>query len=77
MNNEQPLRVATVRNLVSQWVKSRLVTANLGLPEWDDRLNRWRVPLVSAKNGKEPIGEVQVSSAGEIAGSTNLNLCVQ
>ena len=77
MNYEQPLRVATVRNLVSQWVKSRLVTANLGLPEWDDRLNRWRVPLVSAKNGKEPIGEVQVSSAGEIAGSTNLNLCAQ
>ena len=74
---EQPLRVATVRDLVARWVESRSVAVNLGLPEWDDRLNRWRVPLVSEQNGSEPIGEVQVSSSGDIAGSTDLDLCLQ
>ena len=77
MNTEQPLKVATVRNLVSQWIQSRLIAVNLGLPEWDDRLNRWRVPLISIKNGREPIGEVRVHSTGEIAETTNLDLSAQ
>ena len=74
MRTEKTLKAAAVRNIVSQWVKPRLVAVNLGLPEWDDRLNRWRVPLVSTRNGRESIGEVQVNSTGEITGSTDLSL---
>ena len=59
------------------WVESRSVAVNIGLPEWDDRLNRWRVPLVSERNVSEPIGEVQVSSSGDIEGSTDLDLCLE
>ena len=77
MNTEQPLKVATVRDLVSRWIEPRLIAVKLGLPEWDDRLNRWRVPLISIKNGREPIGEVRVHSTGEIAETTNLNLSAQ
>ena len=74
---EQPLKVATVRDLVSQWLQPRLVAVELGLPEWDDRLNRWRVPLISTGNGSEPIGEVRVRSTGEIAETTDLDLSAQ
>ena len=71
------LGAATVRDIASQWALSRLDTVNLGLPEWDDRLNCWRVSLVSSKNSREPIGEIRVSSEGEIAGSSDLSLALQ
>ena len=77
MITEQPLKVATVRDLVSQWLEPRMVAIELGLPEWDDRLNRWRVPLISQHNGSEPIGEVRVLATGEIAETTDLDLSAQ
>ena len=39
---------------------------SLGLPEWDDRLDLWRVALVSVDNPSLPLGEVQVDQAGAI-----------
>lgn len=77
MNTEYPLKVATVRDLVAEWLQPRLVAVELGLPEWDDRLSRWRVPLISEHNGSEPIGEVRVRSTGEIAETTDLDLSAQ
>lgn len=68
---------AAVRNIVAEWAKPHALAVHLGLPEWDDRLNRWRVPLVSIKNGREPLGEVQVASTGEVMCSTNLDMARQ
>lgn len=74
---EPALGAARVRGIVSKWAKPHVATLHLGLPEWDDRLNRWRVPIVSSKNGREPIGEVQVDSNGQITSSTDLSLATK
>lgn len=71
------LGASAVRSIVSQWALSHIDSVNLGLPEWDDRLNCWRVSLVSSKNGKEPIGEVRVNSEGQITESSDLSLAVR
>ena len=41
----------------------------LGLPEWDDRMDVWRVALVTSRNSSVPIGELQVSQDGKITRS--------
>ncbi len=41
-------------------------TLSLGLPEWDDRQQVWRVALVSDDNPSYPVGEIQVNAAGAI-----------
>ena len=60
-----------VRLLALAWLREQLpdhlaALVELGLPEWDDRLDCWRVALVSASNPNQPVGEIQVERAGEV-----------
>ena len=60
-----------VRRLARRWLQEclpiQLSTAvSLGLPEWDDRLDRWRIALVPADNPSQPVGEIQIDRTGEI-----------
>ena len=59
------------RRLARCWLQEFLPSSlssdvSLGLPEWDDRLERWRVALVPADNPGLPVGEIQIDRAGEI-----------
>ena len=38
----------------------------LGLPEWDDRLDLWRVALVHENSRRHPLGEIQFDNDGQI-----------
>lgn len=65
------LLTRTVRGLVAAWLQEELppsLTAalSLGLPEWDDRLDCWRVALVAAAAPDRPVGEIQLDRAGAI-----------
>ncbi len=52
---------------LQEWLPGRLAAAiSLGLPEWDDRLERWRIALVSAKEPGQPVGEIQIDRDGAI-----------
>ena len=60
-----------VRLLALAWLREELpdqlaVSVELGLPEWDDRLDCWRVALVSADNPSQPVGEILVEQDGAI-----------
>ena len=59
-----------VRSIVSKWLGGRVKGIGLGLPEWDHRLNLWRIAFV---NGKENVGEVRVLD-GKVVWSSDLNL---
>ena len=57
-----------VRGLAAAWLRADLPPAlaaalALGLPEWDDRLDCWRVALVAAPTGG-PVGEIQIDRNG-------------
>ena len=60
-----------VRGLAAAWLQEELPPAltaalTLGLPEWDDRLDCWRVALVAAAAPDQPVGEIQIDRAGAI-----------
>ena len=60
-----------VRRLARQWLKECLPAplsdaVSLGLPEWDDRLECWRVAVVPAHNSGQAVGEIQIDRTGEI-----------
>ena len=67
-----PLLTDAVRQLAAEWLQTRMPDAtaaglSLGLPEWDDRLELWRVALVSANHPDAGLGEIQIDAAGAIA----------
>ena len=64
---------ASVRGAVRRWLDHESDGIGIGLPEFDDRLDLWRVPLVSQRNETEPVGEVRVRE-GKIVFSTDLGL---
>ena len=60
-----------VRRLAQGWLRGWMPATegagvSLGLPEWDQRLARWRVALVCDVAPGHPVGEVQVDAGGEI-----------
>ena len=60
-----------VRRLARQWLQECLPeplynAVSLGLPEWDDRLDCWRVAVVPAHNSGQAVGEIQIDRTGEI-----------
>ena len=60
-----------VRQRAAAWLQAntpgRLAAAlSLGLPEWDDRLLRWRVALVPAGFPDYAVGEIQLDAAGAV-----------
>ena len=66
-----PLLTDAVRQLAAEWLQTRMPTAisaglSLGLPEWDDRLELWRVALVSAHHPDAGLGEIRIDAAGAI-----------
>lgn len=68
-----------IRLLALGWLNENLqgqqvATVDLGLPEWDDRLDCWRVALVAADNASQPIGEIQVDQTGAIRRTPSLSM---
>ena len=52
---------------MEEWLSPQMTRAvSLGLPEWDDRLECWRVALVPVDNPSHPLGEIQIAPDGEI-----------
>ncbi len=70
------MTAAGVRAIVLDWLKGRLSEADIGLPEYDDRLNQWRVALLARHNGREPVGEVRVAD-GQVVFSTDLEIAAR
>ena len=62
-----------IREVVESWLDGRIKGVDLGLPEYDDRIDQWRVALLSSRNGRDPVGEVRVAN-GEVVFSTDLVL---
>ena len=65
------LLTGQVRGVAAAWLNAALpptlaAALALGLPEWDDRQDCWRVALVAAANPALPLGEIQVDRAGNI-----------
>lgn len=67
---------ADIRTVVKDWLVGRITGVGLGLPEYDDRLEVWRVALVPQHNGREPVGEVRVAH-GKVVFATDLNLAAK
>ena len=64
-----------VRRIVLSWLGETMpgyesVGVSLGLPEWDDRLNLWRVAIIAVDNPNHPVGEIRVDPAGSICFSS-------
>lgn len=67
---------ASARNTVARWLSGQLPGVTLGLPEYDDRLDLWRVALLALHNGREPVGEVRVAD-DEVVFATDLKLAAE
>ena len=66
-----PLLTGDARRLARRWLQEWLPgslagAVSLGLPEWDERLECWRVALVPADDPGQPVGEIQLDRAGAI-----------
>ena len=60
-----------VRRLARHWLQECLPepsynAVSLGLPEWDDRLDCWRVAVVPGDSPGQAVGEIQIDRNGEI-----------
>lgn len=75
-SRDSDMTAAGVRAIVLDWLKGRLSEADIGLPEYDDRLNQWRVALLARHNGREPVGEVRVAD-GQVVFSTDLEIAAR
>lgn len=62
-----------IRHVVKQWLVGKISSVDLGLPEYDDRLEQWRVALLAQHNGREAIGEVRVDGV-KVVFSTDLRI---
>ncbi len=69
------MTTASARAAASHWIKGRMPgrAIKLGLPEYDDRMNLWRVALLTEHNDQEPIGEVRLAK-GEVVSATDIDL---
>ena len=68
---DQHLLTRDVRALALAWLREGLPAPlagalALGLPEWDARLDCWRVALVPAGQPRQPVGELQVDRDGAV-----------
>ena len=71
-----------IRQLAERWIADRLPRSahgniSLGLPEWDDRLELWRVALVHENSRRHHLGELQVDSHGNICREPSPAMVVQ
>jgi len=70
--------VERARSIVYEWLDhyQLKIYIKLGLPEFDDRRNVWRVPLLTSKNGDtETIGEIVIDAGtAKITQHTNVEI---
>lgn len=69
--------VKDVRQVVYDWIAEYLPdeeALDMGLPEYDDRYDLWRVPLVVKNHKQHLIGEIKVNYKKEVVESTNVDL---
>ena len=66
-----------VRGIVSQWMVGKIEDVDVGLPEYDDRLDVWRVALLASHNGREPVGEIRVADSGDVVFNSDLALATK
>ena len=62
-----------VREIAHNWIREKISGVDLGLPEYDDRIDQWRVSLLARHNGRDAVGEVRVSD-GRVVFSTDLTM---
>lgn len=65
-----------IKDIVLEWVGAKRVNVGLGLPEYDDRSDLWRVSLLAPHNGNAPVGEVKVRG-NRVVFSSDLKLIKQ
>ena len=65
------MTASDVRGIVRSWLRGKIPEVSLGLPEYDDRIDQWRVALVTRDNGRDAVGEVRVAD-GQVVFSTDL-----
>ncbi len=70
------MTAASVRKVVLDWLEGKLSGADIGLPEYDDRLDQWRVALLAQHNGRDAVGEVRVAD-GQVVFSTDLKMAAK
>ena len=70
------MTAAGVREIVLDWLHGKLAGADIGLPEYDDRLDQWRVALLAQHNGRDAVGEVRVAG-GQVVFSTDLEIAAR
>ena len=70
------MNAGIVRKVVRHWLDGRITDVDLGLPEYDDRLNQWRVALLTRHNGRDAVGEVRVAD-GKVVFSTDLDMAAR
>ena len=79
---DQHLLTRDVRALALAWLREGLPAPlagalALGLPEWDARLDCWRVALVPAGQPRQPVGELQVDRDGAVIRSPEPSLVAE
>ena len=75
-------RASDIRKLARRWIVRRLPAAAqanlvLGLPEWDDRSNLWRVAIVHENSRRQHLGELRVDSNGNICREPSPSIVLQ
>ncbi|MCY4464446.1 MAG: site-specific DNA-methyltransferase [Chloroflexi bacterium] len=65
-------RSSEIRGLAKRWIIHELPNAvhkelAIGLPEWDGRLDCWRVALIHENSSQKLLGEIQVDCSGKIS----------
>lgn len=72
------MKAAEVRGIVAGWLAGKIDNVSIGLPEYDDRLDLWRVSLLAHHNGREPVAELRVAQdTGEVVFNTDLALAAK
>lgn len=70
------LTVRDIRNVALKWINQKIpdMDLKLGLPEYDDRYDLWRIPLIKDKHQITPIGELKVNGDKKIIYNTDISL---
>ena len=72
------LKVKQVRTIADDWMlknlngESKMLLS--GLPEYDDRYDLWRVPIVAKNNRHDLIGELKINEKRIVVENTKLSI---
>lgn len=69
---------AKLKKISNDWIRTNLINLskdiNLGLPEYDDRLKCWRVPIVDKKTKLNSLGEIKFNNEFVITDYTKISI---